>query len=156
MHRFCCLAVSSLLLSGCASTSEKPKSSDGKPDYVAMEWCAAELIKKHKDMPTAPPDSACGPEDTLCQKTAATIAVCNPVLRREAAQGPHFVHGRFVFGLSTDEQGRVSDLCLIDTNLGNTPDTLSCVARAARAEGLRLEPNQKTQPWPVAWALQVQ
>lgn len=124
MHRFCCLAVSSLLLSGCASTSSR--------------------------------DSECGPEDTLCQKTAATLAVCNPVLRREAVQGPDIIHGRFVFGLSTETEGRVSNLCLIDTNLGNTPDTLTCVARAARAEGLRFEPNQKAQPWPVTWSLSTQ
>ncbi len=155
MHRFCCLAVSGLLLSGCASTSEKSteKSWDATPRAVAMEWCDAELIKKYKDAPTAPGNSDCGPEDALCQKTAATIAVCNPVLRREAVQGPDIVHGRFVFGLSTDAEGRVSDLCLIDTNLGNTPDTLTCVARAARAEGLHLEPNQKEQPWSVTWAL---
>ncbi len=78
---------------------------------------------------------------------------CLPFLRSEAPKGYKFVHGRFVFGLSTDAQGQVSNLCLIDTNLGNTPDTLSCVARAARAKGLRLEPNQKSQPWPVTWAL---
>ncbi len=151
MHRFRCLAVSGLLLSGCASTPGT--SSDGKPDYVAMEWCDSGLIQKYRDTPTAPRDSECGAEDTLCQKTAATLAACTPVLRREAVQGPNIIHGRFVFGLSTDAQGQVSNLCLIDTNLGNTPDTLSCVARAAGAKGLRLEPNQKSQPWPVTWAL---
>ena len=145
-------ALPCILLAGCASTPGSP--SDGKPDYVAMEWCSAELVEKYRNLPTASPDEQCGPDDSLCQKTAATIAACTPLLRREAVQGPQFVNGRFVFGLSTDAEGRVSDLCLIDTNLGNTPDTLSCVARAARAEGLRLEPNQQAQPWPVSWNLQ--
>jgi hypothetical protein len=154
MHRFCCLAVSSLLLGGCASTSEKPPSSDGKPDYVALEWCDSALVQQYREDPTASGSAECGPDDALCDKASATIAACNPLLRRETVQGPDFVNGRFVFGLSTDAEGRVSDLCLIDTNLGNTPDTLSCVARAARAEGMKFEPNLKAQPWSVTWALQ--
>lgn len=153
MHRFCSLVASSLLLSGCASTPEKASSSDGKPDYVALEWCDSALIEKYKATPTASRDSECGPDDALCQKTTATLSVCRPLLRREAAQDHQFVHGRFVFGLSTDAEGRVSDLCLIDSNLGNTPDTLSCVARAARAEGLRFEPSQEARPWAVTWSL---
>jgi hypothetical protein len=144
--------LSCILLSGCAS-SPNP-SADGKPDYVAMQWCSTELIEQYRNVPTGSGSEECGAEDALCQKAASTIAACNPILRREAVQGPSFVNGRFVFGLSTDAEGRVSELCLIDTNLGNTPDTLSCVARAARAEGLRLEPNQKAQPWPVSWSLQ--
>jgi hypothetical protein len=142
MHRLVRLAtLPCILMSGCASTPEK-SSSDGQPDYVAMEWCSAELIEKYRNVAADSGSTECGPDDTLCQKSAATIAVCTPFLKREAVQSPPFVHGRFVFGLSTNAAGRVSNLCLIDTNLGNTPRhaDLRCARRPCRGDAVRAQP----------------
>jgi hypothetical protein len=146
MHRFFCLA---LLLGGCASTPDKPQEG-----YETLEWCSDELIAKYRNVRTPPRSAVCGPDDRFCRKSAEAMMDCVPFLRQEAPPSDRVVHGRFVFGISTNAEGRVTDLCLIDTNLGKTPETLLCAARIARSERVRFVPGQKDQPWRVTWILE--
>jgi len=64
------------------------------------------------------------------------------------------VHGRFVFAFSTGENGLLSDLCLVTSNMGDTPDTLRCVVDRFRGLNAVLLPNLKNETWVVTWILE--
>jgi hypothetical protein len=80
------------------------------------------------------------------------VIPCIKVLSRELPPGGR-VHGRFIFGMTSDAHGRLTDLCLISSDLGDTPRTLSCVAEAARAAQLIVVPDLREEPWKITWML---
>lgn len=146
-------ALASVVLGGCASAPPKPAS--GPEDYSeVLEWCAPEVVEKYRREPAAPRDQDCAKDDDdFCTRSARAVSDCVRFLQRESPRNARWVYGRFIFGVTTDSKGAATNICLIDTNLGNTPETLLCVARVAREE-VKFEADQKDWPWKVTWVLE--
>lgn len=149
-ERWCLiLIVISAALSGCV----RQVRDRGEPRNLpsGLSWCSKETIAKFGQSPPRPLDSQCRLSDLFCRVSAVRMQQCIPYLSRELPEGK--VHGRFLFGVSSDEQGSVTDVCLISSDLGDTPLALLCAAEVARRFSPRVRPNVKEEVWHLTWTL---
>ncbi len=151
MHRYCWLALPCLLLCGCVAPAESRL--DYPVRHEVLEWCAPEVIAAHRDTPASLSNLDCRQDDTFCRQSAKAMMACVPELSRETPRGTK-VHGRFLFGVTTDAQGGLTNLCLIDTDLGKTPGTLRCAAWVARSGKVKFQPDLKDWLWKLTWVLE--
>jgi len=130
----------------------------GEPTALpsTLQWCSSRGDRPKIDarLGERPLDrkGPCPEADPLCAR-AFEVSSCTRALAIDLRAVRGKVEGTFALGVTTDQHGRLTDLCLIGSNLGETPLALDCVARLAPTLPVTLDPNLVEAPWLIHWFL---
>lgn len=129
----------------------------GKPATMppSVKWCSEATRRLARQALPRELDEGrqCNGGDVFCTHSAEVLRPCAQRLTEDISspRGAK-IRGSFIMGLSTDERGRLTDLCLADSDLGDTPVTLDCVAQVV-SDVAGLAPNLSEARWDVHWFL---
>lgn len=76
----------------------------------------------------------------------SVVKVCTRMLREPCIQSAEEWNGTIEFELSSDEQGRLSDVWVVGGNFGDVTDYVGCLVPEIRRNAL-VAPNLKRVSW---------
>jgi hypothetical protein len=140
----------SVLLGSCVPTIKQLGEPKSLP--VGLSWCSEATLARFRDRPPHDWNATCHQE--FCRVSAEWMTRCVPQLVKELPPRRGNVHGRFILGMTSDQDGSLTELCLISSDLGDTPRALECVVATVRDWNPRVDANLKEEPWPITWMLE--
>jgi hypothetical protein len=129
---------------GCAKSAIGPNIAMTRVP-AGLNWCA----------PSGPRRPAVGNNNNSVRVIhAERLNACTDVLLTE---NPYldrdFWEASIFFGLSTNELGELTEVCVWDGSLGNPDGYVTSIANALKTGGLALPPNQRKTPWELVFKM---
>jgi hypothetical protein len=132
----------------------------GEPTELppTLQWCTEAGRTRERSRQRHPEFRAeCSAVNPACRRVGQKLGRCAGTIASDLSSGQHYeVYsqslGSVVLGVTTAADGQVRDVCLLHSDLGNTPAMLDCFARGLRAVPVRVMPNQIEIPWEFIWS----
>jgi hypothetical protein len=93
--------------------------------------------------------SACSAGEAFCQQAVSRMHECFGDVRQESF--PNDSMASIVLGMTTDEYGQLTGMCLASGDADTAPRTLECVRHAIRDWNQTLKPSLDEEPVRLSW-----